>query len=158
MAYHVAILEDDTNRLLEMKACLDELLPEYVHCFFDSATEMVNWLEENISSVVLISLDHDLPIIQYRMGKRVEAGTGRFVADYLATREPVCPVIVHSLSSNNGEGMARVLTDTKWPVTRIQPFGEYEWVRQIWKPLIENYISQGWIFSTQRNEISQARP
>lgn len=149
MVPSVAILEDDTDRLLEMKQCLDELLPEYTHCFFDNAEEMVAWLEGNLQDCVLISLDHDLPIIQYRMGRQVNPGSGRFVADYLATRPPVCPVIIHSLSGSEGEGMARSLRDAHWPLCRIEPFGDYEWIRKSWVPQIQRYVSDGWIFSRQ---------
>lgn len=145
----MAILEDNTDRLLEMKACLDELLPEYEHCFFDNAEEMVTWLSDNLPNVVLISLDHDLPLIQYRMGKRVNPGSGRFVADFLAAQQPVCPVIIHSHSSSEGEGMARALRDANWPLARIETFGEFEWIRQNWAPQVQRYVKEGWIFSSQ---------
>lgn len=146
MANHVAILEDDINRLLEMKACLGELLPDFEHCFFDNAAEMITWLEANLSSTVLISLDHDLPIIQYRGGKRVDPGTGRVVADYLAKQPATCPVMVHTSDPNAAHGMMHTLRDAKWPATRVQPFGDYEWVREVWSPQVQAYISQGWIF------------
>src|SRR5512140_3329276 len=96
MAHAIAILEDDANRILEMEACLRDLLPSRRHCFFDNAEEMIAWLKENLAEVDLISLDHDLPIVQYRGGERVDAGCGRGVADYLATLPPTCPIIIHS--------------------------------------------------------------
>ena len=149
MANHVAILENDVDRLLEMKACLDELLPQFEHCFFDNAQEMVAWLGDNLASVVLISLDHDLPIVQYRIGKRVDPGTGRHVAEYLATQPAMCPVIIHSSNMVESEGMIRVLKDANWPHTRVSPYDEYKWVRETWAQQVQAYISQGWIFAAQ---------
>lgn len=149
MQAHVAILEDDTDRLIEMKQCLDEILPEYQHCFFDNAQEMVSWLTDNLATCVLISLDHDLPIIQYRMGQRVNPGTGRFVADFLAQQSPTCPIIIHSRSGPDGEGMARPLREANWPTARVQSFGDFEWIRKIWLPQVQQYVKEGWIFSHQ---------
>ena len=81
MPGYVAILEDDPVRLAEMRACLPELLPGHAPAFFDNAGEMIAWLGDHMQEVVLISLDHDLPLRQERGGQAVDAGTGRAVAD-----------------------------------------------------------------------------
>ncbi len=98
MADTVAILEDDQNRITAMRTCLAETLPGIKADFFEDAQEMIAWLSEHLGNVILISLDHDLPL-RNREGKTIDCGTGRQVADYLASVSPTCPVIVHS--SNN---------------------------------------------------------
>ena len=93
----VAILEDDPARIAAMRACLDELLPGAAAAFFEDAMQMIAWLGRHLGDVVLISLDHDLPLRADR-GRTVDCGTGRQVADYLASVPPICPVIVSRLA------------------------------------------------------------
>jgi hypothetical protein len=145
MPHYIAILEDEPNRLLEMQACLDELLPTHEHCFFDSAPEMIAWLQEYLADVALISLDCDLPVVQYRKGRKVDPGNGRIVADFLAGQPAVCPVIVHTSNTLLGPGMVRVLHDAGWPLQQVHPYDDYEWVRKAWVPQVIEYIKGGWI-------------
>ena len=87
----MAILEDDVGRLAEFRAHLPTLLPGHAAVYFDNAGEMIAWLTDHLAETVLISLDHDLPLVQVRDGRAVDPGTGRDVADYLsrtATRVP----------------------------------------------------------------------
>ena len=145
MLQSVAVLEDDPDRIVEMEACLRELLPAFEQCFFDNADEMIAWLKENLAGVALISLDHDLPFVQYRNGKRVEAGCGRTVADHLAGVPPVCPVIIHTSNGDCGAGMEQALKAAGWPYQRVYPFGDYEWIRKAWAVEIQKFITEGWI-------------
>ncbi len=94
----VVILEDDSLRLAEMRKCLAELLPRFQHLYFDDAFKMIAWLEDHLAEVVLISLDHDLPT-------DTDHGTGRLVADYLAEKPPICPVIERILVAWNDAGL-----------------------------------------------------
>lgn len=145
MSKTIAILEDNSDRILEMEACLVELLPGMTNAYFDNAEEMVAWLLENLAEVVLISLDHDLPLVQYRNGRRVDAGCGRTVADYLAAVPPICPVIIHTSNLERGAGMERVIKEAGWPYRRVYPFGDYEWVRKAWLAEVKRLIQEGWI-------------
>ena len=43
MEYFVAILEDDSRRITEMRACLREVLPGIEGRFFENAKEMIGW-------------------------------------------------------------------------------------------------------------------
>jgi hypothetical protein len=145
MAQHIAILQSNSDVILEMESCLKELLPTFEHCFFDNAGEMIGWLKERLADVSLISLDHDLPIVQYRNGRRVEAGCGRTVAEYLASVPPTCPVILHTSNSDRGTNMEQVLKDSGWPYRRVLPFGDFEWIGKAWRPELERFIREGWI-------------
>ena len=143
MQSFVAILEDNSDRLKEMRACLSELLPSYEHVYFDNASSMVAWFEEHLAQVVLISLDHDLPTDG-------DYGTGRQVADYLAPRPPICPVIVHTSNEFFAPGMIRVLKDGGWPTLRVYPHSDHNWVRRGWAEQINKLASGGWILRVHR--------
>src|SRR5258708_32047364 len=91
----IAILEDNPDRIAAMRMCMAEALPGVEVVFFENAQEMIVWLGEHLGNVVLISLDHDLPL-RNDESKTIDCGTGRQVADYLASLLPTCPVIVHS--------------------------------------------------------------
>ena len=143
---YVAILEDTEGRIAEMRARLAELLPAYEPVFFDNAAEMVAWLDERLPEVVLISLDHDLPLRQVRDGREVDPGTGREVADFLASLPPTCPVIVHSSNDYFAPGMVCALSDGRWPCWRVYPFDEHCWVRQVWSRQIEHLLRIEMIF------------
>ena len=67
----IVILEDNADRIAEMKACLADVLPRVTAIFFDSAQEMISWLPQNLANIVLISLDHDLPL-RGRPGEVIE--------------------------------------------------------------------------------------
>ena len=98
--------------------------------------------------MVLVSLDHDLPLRQTRGGVVVDAGTGRMVADHLAGLPPTCPVIVHTSNENFAPGMTRVLRDAGWPHRRVYPCDEHRWVRTAWADEIRRLIRDGWVFSS----------
>ncbi len=118
VADQVAILEDDPNRITAMRACLTETLPGAEVVVFDDARKMIAWLGQNLGEVVLIALDHDLPLRNHE-GKAIDCGTGRQVADYLASVPPTCPVIVHSSNNFFAPGMSFALKDAGWPVSRV---------------------------------------
>jgi len=140
MSTYVAILEDDVGRVGVMRECLGSLLPQHKCAVFDNAAEMIAWLRSHIGDVVLVSLDHDLPLHQMRDGQRVDAGTGRMVADHLAALAPTCPVIVHTSNENFGPGMMRVLEDAGWTHCRVYPHEDCQWIRTSWADAIRRYI------------------
>jgi hypothetical protein len=142
---HVAILEDDAGRITEMRACLATLLPRYEHVFFDNANDMVAWLRNHLADVVLISLDHDLPLHPVRNGVQVDCGDGRAVADHLATLAPTCPLIIHSSNVACAEGMVRVLRDAGWPLRRVYPTDGHAWVKKAWADEVQRYIRSGFV-------------
>ena len=123
-----------------MRECVARQLPAYEVMTFDNADEMIVWLEDHLGEVALISLDHDLPLLQMREGVRVDAGDGRMVADWLADREPTCPVIVHTSNDNFGPGMMRVLRDGGWAHSRIYPHEDCAWIATAWAEEIRKFL------------------
>ena len=140
----VAILEDNGGRIAQMQACLAEALPGIPSVFFANAREMISWLQQHLGEVLLISLDHDLPLLDANR-RPIDSGDGRMVADFLASKPPTCPVIVHSSNTECAPGMSFALKEKKWPTVRIVPYEDQAWIRDAWKPQILRWVQDGWI-------------
>jgi hypothetical protein len=141
----IAILEDDPARIEAMRASLREFLPGVEQRFFEHAGEMIAWLADHLSDVMLISLDHDLPIRRGDDGEMIDFGTGRQVVDYLCTVPVSCPVIVHSSNNVFAPGMVRCLKDAGWTYARVYPYIDTDWVRTTWTDQIKAYLRDGLI-------------
>jgi hypothetical protein len=128
----IVILDDEPERIQAMTACLSNRLPGYHVVTFDNAPDMVDWLREHLGDASLMCLDHDLGPNRSRNGEVFDPGTGRDVADYLATRSPICPVLIHTTNSLAAPGMAMVLDDSRWLHSRVVPYNDLEWVTADW--------------------------
>jgi hypothetical protein len=106
----------------------------------DNVPDTLEWLRENVGQTILVALDHDLGPSRLRDGQRFEPGIGREVADFLAERSPVCPVIIHSSNSPAAEGMLCCLQGAGWSVTRVYPFDDLAWVDRDWKPALQRLV------------------
>ncbi len=136
----IIILEDNYDRQAEMRRCLQDRFHQYEIVFFDEAKEMVAYLESNLASALIISLDHDLELIPQKNGKLLDRGTGREVADSLVQREPACPVIIHTTNSAAGDGMEFLLREARWETHRVHPWGDLEWISSKWLRTLRNAV------------------
>jgi hypothetical protein len=136
----IVILEDDGQRIAAMTAVLRELLPDCRSIFFQDASVMLDWLEEHLGEADLISLDHDLPIRRDQDNRLIDCGTGRRVADWLAERKPVCPVIVHSSNEPCAAGMMFALRDGGWRCRRVYPRDDVEWIGREWAETVRECL------------------
>jgi len=127
-----------------MNACLTEIFPDAQVLYFDDAQVMIDWLAQHLGDVILISLDHDLAIRTID-GKSVDCGTGRQVADYLASVPPTCPVIIHSSNDPCAAGMFFALKDAGWPCSRVYPCDDLAWIASAWADRVQQYLREGWI-------------
>jgi hypothetical protein len=143
MPMKITILEDDERRAAAMRDRLADRFYQFEHVFFDSADEMKEYLEKHFDEVIALSLDHDLELKLDADGRTYDPGTGREVADYLATRRPICPVIIHSTNEFGAIGMESVLREAGWQTCRVSPFGDLEWVHDSWFPAIRRAIVRG---------------
>jgi hypothetical protein len=141
-----AILEDNSDRIAEMRACAQEALPNLRPVFFVNAHEMIAWLELNLPQIALISLDHDLPVMSVE-GRLVDCGDGRLVANALGKVAPTCPVIIHSSNDHCATTMFHTLRDAGWPTTEIVPFDGHAWVRAVWMPHLLQLVRDGRIMA-----------
>jgi len=148
MANCLAILEDNPDRITRMKLSAAEVFPSHCVVFFENAHELIAWLTQHLHEVLLISLDHDLPLREAE-GNTFDCGDGRIVADYLAQLPPTCPVIVHSSNNDFAAGMYFALERSGWPVSRIVPFDDLEWIERDWKTELLGLAHSGWLTKTQ---------
>jgi len=140
-SHAIAVLEDDDRRADAMREEFSRLFPTGEAIFFDDATGMVAWLEDNLPSVSLLCLDHDLGPNRQREDAIFDPGSGRQVANFLATREPSCSVVIHSANANSAYGMQFVLEEAGWSVERVIPFDDLAWVRTEWSGRVAVHLS-----------------
>jgi hypothetical protein len=128
----IAILEDDARRIEQMARCLRDCVGEDQVIVFDNAPEMIAWLTGHLAEVKLLCLDHDLGANRILNGEIQDPGTGRDVADYLGSRQSVCPVLIHTSNVMAAPGMMMVLEEAGWTCSRLAPFNDLEWVQAAW--------------------------
>lgn len=128
----IAILEDDPGRRARMTEAVGAALPGIELVFFDNAPDMLEWLPDNLAGIDLLCLDHDLGPYRERDGERFDPGIGRDVVDFLETRSPCCPVVIHSSNGPAADGMLYALQFADWSVERVVPFDDLAWVTDRW--------------------------
>ncbi len=128
----IVILEDNADRVRAMRDCLADRFSRFECRFFDDAASVREYLEAHLSDTIVICLDHDLELKEDLSGEIVDPGTGREVADYLAGKAPVCPVVIHTTNAPAASGMEMVLRDAHWKTFRVIPFDDLEWIPTDW--------------------------
>src|SRR5688572_13139436 len=136
----IVILEDNEDRQVLMRECLQSGQSPFSVHFFKTATEAIAWLRSHLRETVFIALDHDLELVEGTDQQFLDSGTGRDVADYLATLTPVCPILIHTTNVFAGIGMETVLKEAGWRTKRIVPYGDMDWVRESWFPLASKLL------------------
>ena len=140
MAMKIVILEDNEDRQAVMRDCLGDRFPMYEIAIFDDSREMIRYFDKHLGETLAIALDHDLILKPGPDGRCIDTGTGREVADYLAARIPVCPVIIHTTNSDAATGMLMVLKDAGWKTLRVLPSEGTEWIIKDWFPAVRRAI------------------
>lgn len=140
MAMKIAILEDNQDRQTVMRAWLADRFYQYDVRIFDEPGEMIRFLDQHLADTLVISLDHDMELKAGPEGRSIDPGTGREVADFLAGKEPVCPVIIHTTNAQAAAGMESVLWGAGWETRRVVPFDDMEWIGTHWFPAIRRAI------------------
>ena len=140
MATVIAIVEDDEPRRDAMQAEIKTRLPGVETIFFDNAPDMLAWLKANPRVARLLCLDHDLGPDRQRGDQAFDPGIGRDVADFLATQEPCCPVLIHSSNTQGACGMQFALEDAGWSVKRLAPFDDLAWVGEQWIGRVQTLV------------------
>ena len=93
---------------------------------------MQGYCEKHLSEAIVLALDHDLELQSRANGRCLDPGTGRQVADYLATKKPACPVVIHTSNGPAGDGMEMVLQDAHWITQRVVPADDLDWIPTTW--------------------------
>src|SRR5260221_570987 len=124
MAMKIAILEDNLDRQAVMRRCLADRFYTFEARFFDESAEMIRFLAEHLAETVAISLDNDLEMKPGPHGRMIDPGSGVEVAKYLASREPVCTVIIHTTNTDAAEKSKTLLEEAGWRTRRVVPFDD----------------------------------
>ncbi len=123
------ILDDSIERLTAFKQISPKLAGNIEIKTWLNAPSMLAEVDDYLSQAVLISLDHDL---YKQVDSEPDPGSGRDVADYLATCTPVCPVIIHTTNIDAAWGMYNVLSFAGWQVEVLSHTGLAEWYEKSW--------------------------
>jgi hypothetical protein len=136
------ILEDNEERRIAMQSCLDKRFPKLNVHFSIAADQFIEIAGKGLEEGDVVSLDHDLEDVITEDGGRIDAGTGRHAADFLATREPTGPVMVHSTNVPAAIGMEMALSEAGWITHRITPFNDIEWIHSIWIDTLNDMLNE----------------
>ena len=128
MAKKIVILEDNADRRAAMQRCLQDRFYQFDMVFFDAAKPMQDYCENHLDETLVIGLDHDLEMQPDSFGRCCDLGTGREVANYLAGKKPVCPIVIHTSNASAAIGMEIVLQDARWETLRVLPADDLEWI------------------------------
>lgn len=105
MAMKTEILEDDKRRSEAMRDRLPDRFYQFELIFFDSCIEIIRYMKKHAKGIIGLYLEHDLISQLDDAGVTYDPGTGRDVADYLATVHPLFPVIIQSTNEFGALGM-----------------------------------------------------
>ena len=126
------VLEDNPRRSAAFEdAARRHLLSDGIR-IWRIAAQMIGDLPAMLPGATLLSLDHDL----YRQADDdPDPGCGRDVANFLAKRDPSCPVIIHSTNTDAAWGMHNELSSAGWKVEIIHHLDEPDWIGTRWLAL-----------------------
>ena len=137
MTRRLLVLDDDRGRLRGFEEILSRLGADWVIHSWRNAPSMIAQVDALLAEAHLISLDHDL----YRDAEAdPDPGTGRMIADLLAGRDPVCPVIVHSTNTDAAWGMSNALASGRWTVELVHHTNQVAWIEELWLPVAERLV------------------
>jgi hypothetical protein len=132
MALKIAILEDNADRQAVMRRCLADRFYTFDAHFFDEAAAMIRFLDQHLADTLVISLDNDLDLKPGPHGRMIDPGSGREIAEYLAGKTPVCPVIIHTTNADAATAMKDGLDAAGWRTLRVVPFDDMNWIESDW--------------------------
>jgi hypothetical protein len=135
------ILEDNADRRSAMQAVLEDRMRQFSIEFFPAVPPMIDRLEKTgLYDVALISLDHDLDLIEGPNGTWIDPSTGVEAAIWLSKQPAIAPVIVHTTNSTGGDRMLEQLVQAGWRCHRIVPYGGEDWIEEVWFPLVRRCV------------------
>ncbi|MBI3879122.1 MAG: hypothetical protein HY301_03545 [Verrucomicrobia bacterium] len=122
----ILMLEDDEDRIRRFEDAVKTIGGSLRIRIWRDAGLMITGCDQLLSSALLISLDHDLNSVT-----GADPGTGLDVAEFLASRQPTCPVVIHSSNVEKSWSMHNELRFAGWTVERVGPLGD-DWIMTTW--------------------------
>ena len=101
---------------------------------------MIRDLPGHLPNATLLSLDFDLIPDSKSTG---DPGSGLDVCAFLATQDPVCPIILHSSNEQAVWEMLFKLGEGNWETDwlRHDPLGVV-WIGTLWLPKVRSYLAR----------------
>ena len=130
------MLEDDAERITRFRAILAEIAPTLPLRIWRDAHVMIAEMDTLLPFTTLISLDHDL---EPEMSTSTDPGTGWDLAQVLAERPPICPIILHTSNSDRATWMTGAFDMGGWKVYRVPPLGD-DWIEFDWRRLVRRIL------------------
>jgi CheY-like chemotaxis protein len=134
----IVVLEDNSDRVAVMKEWLAERLSMYESFFSDDPSTIVGVLTQRTDDILAVSLDHDL----FDRADGSTTITGMEVAKFLSRKEPRFPILIHSSNAIDADRMQRMLVQSRWPVSRVTPFDDTNWIGTDWYPTLRRAIGK----------------
>ena len=122
------MLEDEAERLVRFESVFAALRESVEWRHWRTASDFIEGYRSRVRDPKLICLDHDLFTDS---PDDPDPGDGRDVAEFLATQEPCCHVIIHSSNGPAADSMYFTLSDANWDVEKVAPMGE-DWIEAHW--------------------------
>lgn len=132
----ILILEDNQDRREGFVKVLKTLAPDCEVRFWNNARLMVAESASYLEDTCLISLDHDLNEVD----AAENPGDGLLIAEFLAGKNPVCPVVVHSSNYERSWSKVNEFKYAGWEIERVGPVCA-DWIDTLWKPVIAKLLS-----------------
>ncbi len=130
---NMLILEDEQERIDRFLAVLGS---GWLVKFWRNVHLMIQEAPEYLKNVDLISLDHDLYVVN---PNEADPGDGLDVAKWLAEQKPTCPVIVHSSNSDRAHCMLGEFELGGWQAKYVYPVGD-DWIESYWIKVVNEFI------------------
>ncbi len=128
------VLEDNPNRTEAFQRAAKSCSQSGNIRIWRIAAQMIQELPGLLAGAPLLSLDHDF----YKQQEGdPDPGCGRDVANYLARRKPLCPVIIHSTNTDAAWGMHNELVAAGWQVESVHHLDEADWIETRWLALAQ---------------------
>lgn len=128
----IFILEDNLERIENFKMALGSIESHIER----TVTESIEWLNANVKSVCLFSLDNDLYVPKYEG----DAGEGWQLCEWIISNSYKRPFLIHTTNVTAAAKMEMKCTDAGWQSIRIPPYNSFEWIHQSWIEAVKKAI------------------
>ncbi len=131
------VLEDNAERVDRFSAAIRAIDVQLPLFFWRDARKMIAELDRYLSVDAVISLDHDLDMIE----GEADPGDGLDVARFLVSQPVKCAVIIHSSNGDRSNWMAGTFELAGWRHWQVAPFGD-DWIEVDWLRLVKRLLKK----------------
>ena len=116
-----------------------------------SLVGVVDWLEKDLESTALISLDDDMGARRVELGELLDPGTMAEVATQIAKYQPCCPVVLNT-SGEQAKRLSEILMSARWNAYWAKPTGG-DWLKQDWLYAVKRALREAKPRAAKRRKV-----